>query len=166
MERTLSTNVEINKWFEQSCSSTISLRLKYMSYVLRSVKALCIEIWNRVFYIFWLIWVQWIQKERKKVRYSYSYYYYYYYYYYYHFHYFFIRAFLCVDEPAVKATFAITLIILAHHTALSNMPESSVAHIPGGKKKVCVVWGFYIMSCLYNIIQTYWKYTYTWYITN
>ena len=51
-----------------------------------------------------------------------------------------------MDEPAVKATFAVTLIILAHHTALSNMPESSVAHIPGGKKKVCV--GFKIVSQL------------------
>ena len=45
-------------------------------------------------------------------------------------------AFLCVDEPAVKATFAVTIIVLAHHTAISNMPESAVAHIVGGKKKV------------------------------
>ena len=51
-----------------------------------------------------------------------------------------------MDEPAVKATFAVTLIILAHHTALSNMPESSVAHIPGGKKKVRV--GFIICDLI------------------
>mmetsp|Transcript_12349 Transcript_12349/g.11966 ORF Transcript_12349/g.11966 Transcript_12349/m.11966 type:complete len:881 (-) Transcript_12349:131-2773(-) len=46
------------------------------------------------------------------------------------------RAFLCVDEPGVKATFTVCLIILAHHTAVSNMPEVSCAHVPGGKKKV------------------------------
>ena len=49
---------------------------------------------------------------------------------------YYCRAFLCVDEPAVKATFSVTLIVLAHHTAISNMPESSCAHIAGGKKKV------------------------------
>jgi aminopeptidase N len=56
------------------------------------------------------------------------------------------RAFPCWDEPGVKATFAVTLIIPAHLTALSNMPERSTLHIAGkdknGKtssmwKKVC-----------------------------
>ncbi len=41
------------------------------------------------------------------------------------------RAFLCWDEPAVKATFAVTLVIPAHLTALSNMPEVSCQHLPG-----------------------------------
>eukprot|EP01034_Spumella_vulgaris_P034598 gene34598-42677_t len=46
------------------------------------------------------------------------------------------RAFPCWDEPAVKATFAVTLIIPSHLTALSNMPELSTTHLPGNKKKV------------------------------
>lgn len=49
------------------------------------------------------------------------------------------RAFPCWDEPGVKATFSVTLIIPAHLTALSNMPELSCTHIPGSgvsKKKV------------------------------
>eukprot|EP01034_Spumella_vulgaris_P022812 gene22812-28982_t len=46
------------------------------------------------------------------------------------------RAFPCWDEPAVKATFAITMIIPSHLTALSNMPELSTTHLPGNKKKV------------------------------
>ena len=41
-----------------------------------------------------------------------------------------------MDEPAAKATFTVVLIVLAHHTAISNMPESSSAHVAGGKKKV------------------------------
>lgn len=36
----------------------------------------------------------------------------------------------------MKATFSVTLIIPAHLTALSNMPELSVTHLAGNKKKV------------------------------
>jgi aminopeptidase N len=36
----------------------------------------------------------------------------------------------------MKATFSVTLIIPAHLTALSNMPELSTTHLPGNKKKV------------------------------
>ena len=46
------------------------------------------------------------------------------------------RAFPCWDEPAVKATFSVTMIVDQHLTALSNMPEVSSVHLPGGKKKV------------------------------
>lgn len=41
------------------------------------------------------------------------------------------RAFPCWDEPAAKATFTVTLIVAAHLTALSNMPEVSVTHVAG-----------------------------------
>ena len=41
------------------------------------------------------------------------------------------RAFPCWDEPAIKATFSVTMIIPAHLTALSNMPEVSSVHLPG-----------------------------------
>ena len=41
------------------------------------------------------------------------------------------RAFPCWDEPAVKATFSVTLIVPAHLTALSNMPEVSSTYLPG-----------------------------------
>lgn len=33
------------------------------------------------------------------------------------------RAFPCWDEPAVKAVFAVTLVVPAELTAISNMPE-------------------------------------------
>ena len=46
------------------------------------------------------------------------------------------RAFPCWDEPAVKATFAVTITIPSNLTALSNMPESSMTHLSGGKKKI------------------------------
>ena len=39
------------------------------------------------------------------------------------------RAFPCWDEPGVKATFSLALIIPAHLTALSNMPEISTTHV-------------------------------------
>mmetsp|Transcript_7528 Transcript_7528/g.7752 ORF Transcript_7528/g.7752 Transcript_7528/m.7752 type:complete len:879 (+) Transcript_7528:105-2741(+) len=46
------------------------------------------------------------------------------------------RAFPCWDEPLVKATFAVTLIIPSNLTALSNMPQKSLEHLSNGKKKV------------------------------
>jgi len=52
------------------------------------------------------------------------------------------RAFPCWDEPAMKATFAVTMIVDAHLTCISNMPELSVMHLPqqkpgdGPKKKI------------------------------
>lgn len=46
------------------------------------------------------------------------------------------RAFPCWDEPGVKATFSLTMIVPSHLTAISNMPESSCTVLPGGKKKV------------------------------
>ena len=46
------------------------------------------------------------------------------------------RALPCWDEPAVKATFTVTMIIPSHLTALSNMPEDYSTFLPGGKKKV------------------------------
>ena len=44
------------------------------------------------------------------------------------------RAFPCVDEPAVKATFSVTIVLPSHLTALSNMPELSTTHLPAAKK--------------------------------
>ena len=41
------------------------------------------------------------------------------------------RAFPCWDEPGLKATFSLTLIVPAHLTAISNMPEESITHIAG-----------------------------------
>ena len=46
------------------------------------------------------------------------------------------RAFPCWDEPAIKATFSLTLIVPQHLTALSNMPESQLVYLAGNKKKV------------------------------
>ena len=46
------------------------------------------------------------------------------------------RAFPCWDEPAIKATFSLTLIVPQHLTALSNMPEAQLQHLPNNKKKV------------------------------
>jgi len=40
------------------------------------------------------------------------------------------RAFPCWDEPAVKATFTVSLIVPAHLMAISNMPETSTVHVP------------------------------------
>lgn len=44
------------------------------------------------------------------------------------------RAFPCWDEPARKAIFAVTLVIDAELTALSNMPEKSQRFVEDGKK--------------------------------
>jgi aminopeptidase N len=46
------------------------------------------------------------------------------------------RALPCWDEPAVKATFSVTMIVPSNLTALSNMPEEYTTYIAGGKKKV------------------------------
>eukprot|EP01038_Epipyxis_sp_PR26KG_P009699 gene9699-13056_t len=46
------------------------------------------------------------------------------------------RAFPCWDEPAVKATFGVTIIVPSFLTVLSNMPEKSSTHLSGNKKKV------------------------------
>lgn len=46
------------------------------------------------------------------------------------------RAFPCVDEPSAKAVFSVTLVVPAHLTALSNMPEASVTTQPDGRRRV------------------------------
>ena len=46
------------------------------------------------------------------------------------------RAFVCWDEPAIKATFSVVFIIENHLTALFNMPEINTEYINGGKKKI------------------------------
>ena len=45
------------------------------------------------------------------------------------------RAFPCWDEPALKASFSVTMVVPEHLAAISNMPEESVA-TEGGKKIV------------------------------
>lgn len=52
--------------------------------------------------------------------------------------YLFGRAFPCWDEPAVKATFSVTMIVAVHLTALSNMPEKTCVHLASSppKKKI------------------------------
>jgi len=46
------------------------------------------------------------------------------------------RAFPCVDEPGVKSTFGLTLIVKKDLSVLSNMPEALVNHLAGGLRKV------------------------------
>lgn len=43
------------------------------------------------------------------------------------------RAFPCVDEPARKATFDVTMEVEPHLMAISNMPEKSKTYLDGGK---------------------------------
>eukprot|EP00606_Chrysophyceae_sp_TOSAG23-5_P000025 GSChrysophyteH2.ASY1.ANO1.449.1 assembled CDS len=45
------------------------------------------------------------------------------------------RAFPCWDEPDVKATFKVALIIEKHLQALSNMPETRSQLLPGNKRR-------------------------------
>lgn len=42
------------------------------------------------------------------------------------------KAFPCWDEPNVKATFDVTLVVPSHLTALSNMPEKTRKEVEGG----------------------------------
>jgi aminopeptidase N len=49
------------------------------------------------------------------------------------------RAFPCVDEPAAKAVFHVTLTIPSHLVCFSNMPEESVETLTKTKKRV-VFW--------------------------
>lgn len=46
------------------------------------------------------------------------------------------RAFPCLDEPNLKATFSITLVIPEEWTGLSNMPVSKTQSLDGGLKQV------------------------------
>ena len=46
------------------------------------------------------------------------------------------RAFPCWDEPAIKATFNITLVVPSALTALSNMPVSAQTEESNGLKRV------------------------------
>jgi Peptidase M1 N-terminal domain/Peptidase family M1 domain len=46
------------------------------------------------------------------------------------------RAFPCVDEPAAKAVFGLSMTIPAHLTCFSNMPEASAASLSRTKKRV------------------------------
>lgn len=46
------------------------------------------------------------------------------------------RGFICYDEPGAKATFKVVLVVQKDLTAISNMPETSVLHLPDGNKRV------------------------------
>ena len=46
------------------------------------------------------------------------------------------RTMPCFDEPALKATFDVTLIVPSDYTALSNMPVKEEKAVDGGKKAV------------------------------
>ena len=72
------------------------------------------------------------------------------------------RAFVCVDEPAVKATFKVAIICDQKLSAISNMPETSILHVPGGKKRVdfdvSPVMSTYILAWAigeFDMVQTY-----------
>ena len=46
------------------------------------------------------------------------------------------RCFPCWDEPALRATFSVTLTVPRDLVAISNMPEARVDLVPGGRKRV------------------------------
>jgi len=46
------------------------------------------------------------------------------------------RCFPCVDEPAAKAVFGVTLTIPSNRLCFSNMPESAVVSVSASKKRV------------------------------
>ena len=46
------------------------------------------------------------------------------------------RTMPCFDEPALKATFDVTLIVPSDYTALSNMPVKAEKPLEGSKKEV------------------------------
>ena len=46
------------------------------------------------------------------------------------------RTMPCFDEPALKATFEVTLIVPSDYTALSNMPVKAEKPLESGKNEV------------------------------
>jgi puromycin-sensitive aminopeptidase len=46
------------------------------------------------------------------------------------------RFFPCWDEPALKATFALSVTVPANEMAVSNMPAASIKDLPNGRKQV------------------------------
>ena len=46
------------------------------------------------------------------------------------------RALPCWDEPAVKATFEVIMVVPNALTAISNMPEITTQHLANGKKRI------------------------------
>ena len=49
------------------------------------------------------------------------------------------RAFPCWDEPAVKATFEVTLVVPEELEAISNMPVAGTESASGGRRGICLV---------------------------
>lgn len=59
------------------------------------------------------------------------------------------RAFICVDEPGVKATFSVSLTIPKNLTAISNMPELSCTHLPN--RKFISIWWHNVFLFTHNL---------------